>query len=964
MLRFINTITGDVFSGVKPYVHWFDEGQSVNINYYKELVFTTNEQEIDVTIEDNPYFKLMKFSDPSYTTEILNGFSYYHIEDFIVSSLHLTGIPYAGTYLYRLFVYAFSSDTGEYSVDINIGNSTITVGADFYPENELLTNDLENLGVEIPMQIQKAIYESNVHEEAMDNILMNRKWKELLLEYWNIVACKGNYRSLINSMKFFEYGELLKIMEFWKAHYNKDIFISNDLEQILNDRFREQLSVLSKTTYMGLYLAMDKYTVNPDGTVPMEDDATGSGDGIWAQNNPKLYSIFNADPNLGQVASMWSAIDLSLKMTLVGNFFSTYFMPLHLDLIHSTIENVVFTNTVKILSNASMAQRDFVDLSGNFLTSVKKGQNYYIKPQNVYVTPRTILGFKDFTIENGVLSMMRDNNFHRYTKGVKFLGVDTELDTSYNEDYNGIPSIYDLVFAGTNTIRLFGAIVPIDVKIVSNVRSDARLKSAQINWVKDHKEIYSYTDTGIWIDPIEYHEIVDYAEDESPIYGPAKYKFEFNFNLMFTDPGTYHFYITFTSTDSFIYTQEFLVNILDDADNPIHIYKVERVDPKEYKDLEIKITPDNVLIVGDEYTYEINEFMLSQVDNINDRKLNWSGTEYICADIKNMQKNTGLNHVVMYTLQDNSSNATIDGLAASAANAETMRARRPDYWWFEREVYTSLVDDQQMQSYYDDTVQIYKTGNHELLQPHVVVTGISKYYTIESPSTTLYEKIFTRNSSTAKVEISQLGGFLYVHVIYTSGDGGYMKQFKLSDYVTFEVFSHEETVRVYPDYNYYELEKDSNGDPKGLASNKIKCEGDFYQLVDEDRFIPILHKLTKVEEKNCEVLPSELMVTIPELKRTYTDNTNIVWEFKHAGTMESITSYKVLRNNSDMPNKDHMTTYQSDHYIDFFEPLIGKFEPRVLTPGYYNINLNYQYAGEQHCESRDAAFKIRKGFEK
>jgi hypothetical protein len=61
--------------------------------------------------------------------------------------------------------------------------------------------------------------------------------------------------------------------------------------------------------------------------------------------------------------------------------------------------------------------------------------------------------------------------------------------------------------------------------------------------------------------------------------------------------------------------------------------------------------------------------------------------------------------------------------------------------------------------------------------------------------------------------------------------------------------------------------------------------------------------------------------------------------------------------------EDYTSTYKSKEYIDFYEPMIGKFEPRVLSPGYYNINLNYKYAGIQHRESRDAAFKIRKGYE-
>ena len=960
MIQFINIKNGTVYSGVSPYIHWFDEGQSVNINYYKEIVFLSDSQNVTVTIEKNPYFKLMDFMNSqvqsdSYTHENINGFDYYHIENFLTDTLSLSGIRFNGKYLYRFFVYAFSQDVGEYIADIDIDGEKIHIGADFYPENELLTNDLENLGIEIPMQIQKAIYESNVHEEAMDNILINRKWKELLLEYWNIVACKGNYTSLINSMKFFEYGDLLKIMEFWKAHYNKDIFISNDLEQILNDRFREQLSVLSKTTYIGLYLAMDRYTKNPDGTVPMEDDS-GTGSDIWAQNNPKLYSIFDADPELGQISSIWSAIDLSLKMTLVGNFFATYFMPLHLDLIHSTIENVVFTNTVKLMSNANFYQRDFVDLCGWFHTSVKRGQNYYIMPQDVYVTPRTILGYKEIiNSEDGYPIMRNAIDVTKYTKGVKFLGVDTTLDTSYfngSGSGSGNGNLSDIIFSAQNMIHMFGALVPIDVKIVSNVRSDDALKSAQINWVKDNNEIFSYCDNGIWIEALP-------MQDSGSGSGSGNdgYIFDFNFNLLFTDPGTYHFFVTFTSTNSFVYAQEFLVNILDNADNPIHIYKVERIDPKEYEDFEIEAdlsinnSSNSFKIIGKEREYQLNEFMLSQRDGIGEKRHNWAATQYICADLKNMQKNTGLNHVIMFTTQGNSPDAAVGGISANGTHSSDF-AEFTDYWWFDIYTYT-----QDWNTVDGDLVH---TG--ELKDAQNIVVGIRKYYTVNNEYTTLYRQTFKRGSDNATVTIDQYNSILTVTIMYTNGGKNCIYATELSDYVEFEVFGHKEKVRVYPDYNFYVLDKDSgsgseDGLCKGHVDTKLKCTGRFYQLVDEDRFIPLLHKLTKVTEENCEVLPSELMVAIPELKRTYTDATEIVWEFLNSSTMESVKERTVFRNKF---GSNYVNIFKYKDSIDFFEPFIGKFKPRKLTPGYYNINLNYKYAGEQHKESRNAAFKIRK----
>lgn len=953
MLKFVNIDNGELYSGQSPYIHWFEEGQSVNINYVKEIVFISDLSSVYLSIEDNPYFKLMQFLWHNGKIDI-NNFSYYNINDFLCHNILLEGIPYNGNYLYRFFVYAFSQDTGQYTADIylqepsviknNLNNnpilSTITIGADFYPDNELLTNDLENLGIEIPAQIQKAIYESNVHEESTDNILMNRKWKELLLEYWNIVANKGSYRSLINSMKFFEYGDLIKIMEFWKVHYNKDIFISNDLEQILNDRFRESLSAISKSTYIGLYLALEKINsekYSGDGGDYVETDFDLDPSDEFAQDNPLLDKI----------STIWSAEELALKMTLVGNFFSTYFMPLHLDLIHSTIENIVFSNTLKILNSGAYIQRDYIDTCGNFLSSVKEGENYYIKPQNVYVTQKTILGYKEFDRiisddtsndgrgydsnfdSGGTLRMKRSQDDSIYIDEVGILGIDEDYDTSYLDAFSGSDTPWDVIFSGANVINKFGAIVPIDVKIVSNVSSDDYIKAARIHWVRDGKYLFNYNDNGVYITPIEREE------------GSDHYMYNFDFKLLFQNPGNYKFYITFISSKSFEYSREFSVNILDDADNPIHIYKVEREDIRKYKDMEIQVTSDNVTFsnLEEDIVYEINEFSNSQVY----QAPNGSGYQYICADLNNMQKNTGLNHVIIFKTNESYQDARIGGSHPSQWNIQSLKQAFPYYWWFERNVSTDIDKDGTLNS------------------SESIIIGIRKYFSIKGENPVLFDKNYSRGIDVANVKIIQKDSMMVVTVVASGNYRSYAQSYKINDCVEVEVLGHKMNVRVFPDYNYIKyLEEDRNplnNKLYGDEENRIVCEGHFTRLVNEDRFIPMFHKLVKVDESNCEILPSELMITIPELKRTYTDYTDVVWEFLNSSTMESITSYKTLI--ADV-NEDYIYKHTGKSNIDFFEPLIGKFEPRILKPGYYNINLNYKYAGIQHKESRDAAFKIRK----
>ena len=89
----------------------------------------------------------------------------------------------------------------EYIDSFWIGDEEFLVGADFYQENESLRINASNMGMNIPPQIQGAVYDSNVHEEKHDNILINRKFKELVSNYWDLIANRGSYKSLINTLK-------------------------------------------------------------------------------------------------------------------------------------------------------------------------------------------------------------------------------------------------------------------------------------------------------------------------------------------------------------------------------------------------------------------------------------------------------------------------------------------------------------------------------------------------------------------------------------------------------------------------------------------------------------------------------------------------------------------------------------------------------------------------------------------
>lgn len=335
MNTFIDINTGTAYCGDKPYVFWFEDGQSTNINYVKTICFYCDKQSVQISC-NSPIFKLLEMLN-IYTPVQINDHSYYNLEDLKRDTLTSTGELVGDKYVHIIYILTQSLESGEVIDTFSIDDEEYFIGADFYNINEILKSNLKNLEIEIPESVQRAIYEKDIHEESNDNILLNRKYKELLMNYMDIVGKKGSYSSLINSLNWFEWGDLVRIEEAWKLKepLNETLRLEM-LNRDIDEYMMNAMSYISKSTYIGIYCAL--YNIKKD-----EYDDEGN-------------------PVLDRIATKWSLDDLCLKMTLLGNFYSTFFMPIHLDLIHSTVESWVFTNAIKLLNAGHQSRLDTINL--------------------------------------------------------------------------------------------------------------------------------------------------------------------------------------------------------------------------------------------------------------------------------------------------------------------------------------------------------------------------------------------------------------------------------------------------------------------------------------------------------------------------------------------------------------------------------------------------------------------------
>ena len=660
MIWFVDLENGNVYNGLSPYIHYFEKQQSTGIIYTKNICVVSEKEYLDIKMKKNDVFHLIDISKLDKTIEI-NDFQYHDINKLYVDSYSSKGYAYENYhvqyYLHMIYTAASSDNIGEFQQELSIGDDQIILGADFYMEYEPHKINLANMGVEIPDSIQKAIYEVNVHEENKDNIVLNRKWKELLLNYWDIIANKGSYKSLLDSLNWFEYGDLITIKEFWKhKEWGLDRFNHNELSSILSKSLNSMLSNFSKTTYIGLYLALQGFTKkdgqlvyeslertntisnnsgeiefqnarldrslvsnNPDGStnqqlrltnktyidryeneddVLITPDAKGSnwkqieyGDyhGFLSEKNPLLYNL----------SFLWSTNDLNLKMYLLGSFYEAYFMPIHLDLLHSTVESIVYSNTIKLINNTKIDRCNYIGLPRDFECSVSNGDVFRLGDVSVMVGPKTIFSYQW-------------DGEERY-EDMFIFGVDNIVDKLYND--NDLKTFYSQDYNGVGVVVPFECKIPVDSGVFVN---RSQLTITRKNESRSH--------------------VFNTLFAESNGYITIK------FNLLFTDDENNRITLEFNTNNGETFIKSITIKIINTQISDIKVYRIKS---KNYDDINKGI-----------YDPQFNHIKthIRELSNIPDIL-----TQYIPASLDANNDGVKLNNIVVIDLSKlNISSANID----------------------------------------------------------------------------------------------------------------------------------------------------------------------------------------------------------------------------------------------------------------------------------------------------------------
>lgn len=952
MIRFVDVNTGNVYNGNTPYVHWFEGKQSVGLNYDKRFIILSDKQELEIKLNSDVFYLVdpSKLLDENKVSKYDK--EYYNLKTLKTTALNSTGISYSEYFIHSFNIIAQGNYVGEITDDLYIDNEHFILGADFYDENESLGINLANFGAEISNEVQRAIYEKNIDEQKVDFVLMNRKFKELLNEYINILGNKGSYKSLVNALKWFEYGELTKIYEFWKRpEPNKNYLTIKDLSSIANTRTLELLATNSKTTFIGIGCALNKIKT-VDGEIVYENKYEEDLVGEQLLNEP--------NPVLEDNVLLWSKEDMSLKMSLLGNFFATYFMPIHLDLLFSTIEKTIYTDTIKLVSFPKLSRFDYIDNLSQIKCSIDKV--YHLSQVETFTYPNTLFGF-----ENKEKDDIDFRDEHMEILGVETSFPDTE--NMYEKERSEYSKAYNL-----QHYKGIGVIIPFKCELI--LPSSDVLTYASIKVYKNYVDYKGNVVNEEVFEKENYDIKYEYNDNKATI----------SFNLLMKNVGYYKVQLLFRRSDGFEYVSIFDY-VVDDENFPeLKMYKLVPKDETFLSNFSIdawmpesneEIENYKSIELGSIADYVLNPVQQSILDDV-------IYTQFISTTEKNVAtthtnqvfvikaiEGTDLSEIVIKRNGTTQSSSLFSIFTGGEIHGDYTRYY-PEY----------LTDD--FKAAYPELVYIDYYKNYQDIGQYIIVQGtvdILDEFNVDSSSLSSIIKMDIVNGRSASTYIDKVGNtqqkveFMPNVYWFTMNRFGEIVKNEIPEEDTkSEVLvdfgrEGEKPIKYYIGINTdFNIPTDKNKLSYTIEKSTI-TKKDGTRIWLKDMFIPYFFKLEEFgttslfeyvalgltdedifrrrnSEETYKLKKHDVVCFLPNLKCIRRPK-DFMWKYNNVTLGEEIIPQTFRRfdmkieNGKIIPNDNRNT--EKFPFPTILQPLFGRYDfRRLINPGYYDITLNYK----------------------
>ena len=414
-----------------PYIFWLNNQYTQNLsidNYYmlpiRPLVENSRNGEIKaVSIKCNSnIFKLVASKriqeQQSLTIELKEDSSDFKSELVIDDILQVKDDEFT---MLPFYVIGNSNEEGTFTTTILISiyydndvqiHCPITVGGVWVDEIEQLQINASNMGVNLPKDIIRAIYQSSLVNDKLDTALYNDKVKEYLINYMSIKGECGNTNSVINSLKWFGYGD--------KITLDKLIRTDNDLyNQYVHDNLSLNNDIIKgfeNFVNTSIFTLVIKENEDID-NVPFNFD-----EDFYGENNPQTQSLFDKliesrydekDIVFYRPYYEFTLQEMFLKLSCLKYYYQKYFLPMHVGIYSASIQHKEYCNDIK----------------------------FTIKPFNKICSNLVILNDADVNVK-----FPEDNNIYFYSQNhyidelyneftdYEYLGNNTDMSIYYTDD--------------------------------------------------------------------------------------------------------------------------------------------------------------------------------------------------------------------------------------------------------------------------------------------------------------------------------------------------------------------------------------------------------------------------------------------------------------------------------------------------------------------------------------------------
>nr|DAO55385.1 MAG TPA: hypothetical protein [Caudoviricetes sp.] len=230
----------------------------------------------------------------------------------------------------------------------------IVVSAEFVTDIEKYSINLGNNGVQVPYDVMRAVYTGS--GDQFDTAKYNEKLKEYLINIHTIHSQVGNYTSALDSLAWFDWGSLLKVTKLLQT--------DNDIQrQFIREHFNINEHLLESYRYFRnsslLSLSVDIDYVVGDSVLDHSNDNKFYGEGHPVYNS-LLTKTVDVVHGTGETVTYiknyfdFSFAELGIKLSMLRYYYKQLFLPIHLDVASTSLNQHVWANDIKMYNSASV----------------------------------------------------------------------------------------------------------------------------------------------------------------------------------------------------------------------------------------------------------------------------------------------------------------------------------------------------------------------------------------------------------------------------------------------------------------------------------------------------------------------------------------------------------------------------------------------------------------------------------